>query len=118
MWKSKEKSEGKKAVYHTRGVLREFDAAFHQLRPEHFEIPAELEESQIGEVSRLQPRVLTYPEVIDKRISIPAQHSLVRLSKNSTSSAAAVAVGRLEEVKAGRLAGIFFVNWENRRSEP
>lgn len=58
------------------------------------------------------PRVLTYSQkdVIDKRISVPAQHSLVRLSKNPTTSADAV--GMLEEVKAGRLAGIYCVNWQ------
>jgi len=50
--------------------------------------------------------VLTYStrDVIDKRISVPAQHSVVRLSKNPATSADAV--GMLEEVKAGRLAGI------------
>src|SRR6266542_624132 len=59
------------------------------------------------------PRVLTYTtkDVIDNRISIPAQHSLVRLSKNPATSVDAV--GMLEEVKAGRLAGIFCVNWQN-----
>ncbi len=59
-----------------------------------------------------KPRVLTYStkDVIDKRISIPAQHSLVRLSKNPATNADAV--GMLEEVKVGRLAGIYCVNWE------
>ena len=59
-----------------------------------------------------KPRVLTYStkDVIDKRISVPAQHSLVRLSKDPVTSADAV--GMLEEVKAGRLAGIYCVNWE------
>ena len=59
-----------------------------------------------------RPRVLTYStaDVIDNRISVPAQHSLVRLSKNPATSADAV--GMLEEVKAGRLAGIFCVNWK------
>jgi len=58
------------------------------------------------------PRVLTYctKDVIDKRISVPAQNSLVRLSKNPATSADAV--GMLEEIKAGRLAGIFCVNWK------
>jgi len=58
------------------------------------------------------PRVLTYTtnEVIDNRISVPAQHSLVRLSKNPATSADAVAM--LQEIKAGRLAGIYCVNWE------
>ncbi len=58
------------------------------------------------------PRVLTYStrDVIDARISIPAQHSLVRLSKNPATSADAV--GMLEQVKAGRLAGIYCVNWQ------
>ena len=59
-----------------------------------------------------KPRVLTYSpnDVIDDRISVPAQHSLVRLSKKKATSSNAV--GMLEEVKAGRLAGIFCVNWE------
>jgi hypothetical protein len=59
------------------------------------------------------PRVLTYStrDVIDARISVPAQHSLVRLSKNPETSADAV--GMLEEVKARRLAGIYCVNWQN-----
>ena len=58
------------------------------------------------------PRVLTYSTraVIDNRISIPAQHGLVRLSKNPVTSADAVAM--LGEIKAGRLAGIFCVNWK------
>ena len=58
------------------------------------------------------PRVLTYStrDVIDNRISIPAQHSLVRLSKNAATSGDAV--GILEEIKAGRLGGIFCVNWK------
>jgi hypothetical protein len=62
--------------------------------------------------TRATPRVLSYStqDVIDKRISIPAQHSLVRLSKNPATSADAA--GMLEEVKAGRLAGIYCVNWE------
>lgn len=57
-------------------------------------------------------RVLTYTtrEVIDQRISIPAQHSLVRLSKNPATSAEAV--GLLDAVKRGRLGGIFCVNWK------
>lgn len=59
-----------------------------------------------------QPRVLTYStrDVIDKRISVPAQHSLVRLSKNPATNGDAVRM--LEEVKAGRLAGIYCVNWK------
>lgn len=58
------------------------------------------------------PRVLTYSakDVIDDRISVPAQHSLVRLSKNPATSADAVRM--LEEVKAGRLAGIYCINFE------
>jgi hypothetical protein len=65
-----------------------------------------------GSISSATPRVLTYStkDVIDKRISVPAQHSLVRLSKNSATSADAV--GMLEEVKAGRLEGIYCVNWQ------
>jgi len=79
-------------------------------------------DNQFGQAPSLQPllptslsprpRVLTYStqDVIDSRISVPAQHSLVRLSKNPTTSAAAV--GMLEEIKAKRLAGIFCVNWK------
>ena len=57
-------------------------------------------------------RVLTYTtkDVVDNRISIPAQHSLVRLSKNSATNADAL--GMLEAVKTGRLAGIFCANWQ------
>ena len=72
-------------------------------------------ESELDEVhapvSSASPRVLTYTQkdVIDNRISIPAQHSLVRLSKNPATSADAVEL--LEEVKAGRLAGIYCANW-------
>jgi len=59
-----------------------------------------------------KPRGLTYSarDVIDHRISVPAQHSLVRLSKKRTTNADAV--GMLEEIKANRLAGIYCVNWE------
>src|SRR5262245_40601477 len=62
--------------------------------------------------SRSTLRVLTYStrDVIDRRISVPAQHSLVRLSKDPGPSADAV--GMLAEIKAGRLAGIYCVNWE------
>ena len=58
------------------------------------------------------PRVLTYStaDVIDKRISVPAQHSLVRLSKNRTTNADAI--GMLYAVKTGQLAGIYCVNWK------
>jgi hypothetical protein len=65
-----------------------------------------------GSISSATPRVLTYwtKDVIDKRISVPAQHSLVRLSKNPATNAEAV--GLLEEVKAGRLAAIYCVNWQ------
>jgi hypothetical protein len=57
-------------------------------------------------------RVLTYStkDVIDERISVPAQHSLVRLSKNPATRTDAVAL--LAEVKAGRLGGIFCANWQ------
>lgn len=65
-----------------------------------------------GTTPTATPRVLTYTtaDVIDERISVPAQHSLVRLSKNPDTSADAV--GMLEEVKADRLAAIYCVNWE------
>lgn len=55
----------------------------------------------------MTPRVLGYTtqDVIDPRISVPAQHALVRLSKKPTTSAKAV--GLLEAVKTGKLAGIY-----------
>lgn len=58
------------------------------------------------------PRVLTYTQkdVIDDHISIPAQHSLVRLSKKPETSADAV--GMLEAVKSRQLEGIYCVNWK------
>ncbi|HJQ68513.1 MAG TPA: DUF4347 domain-containing protein [Blastocatellia bacterium] len=58
------------------------------------------------------PRVLNYTQkdVIDARISIPAQHALVRLSKHPPTSKYAVAL--LEAIKQNRLAGIHCVNWE------
>ena len=57
------------------------------------------------------PRVLTYTtnDAIDERISIPAQHSLVRLSKNPATSADAV--GMRNTINENRLAGIYCVNW-------
>lgn len=57
-------------------------------------------------------RILAYTtkDVIDNRISIPAQHSLVRLSKNPVTNA--TALGLLDDIKAGRLGGIFCVNWQ------
>lgn len=61
-------------------------------------------------ITSVSPRVLSYSEVIDNRISVPAQHSLVRLSKNPATSADAVAM--LKEIKAGRLSGIYCVNWQ------
>jgi hypothetical protein len=66
----------------------------------------------ISTVSPRTPRLLAYSQadVIDPRISVPAQHALVRLSKNPVTSADAV--GMVEEVKAGRLGGIFCVNWK------
>ncbi len=66
--------------------------------------------TQLETVAIAEARTLTYDEVIDARISVPAQHSLVRLSKNSNTSAAAVAM--LKEIKAGRLGGISCVNWK------
>ncbi|MCI5142190.1 MAG: hypothetical protein D3909_10825, partial [Candidatus Electrothrix sp. ATG1] len=59
-----------------------------------------------------KPRVLTYTtrDVIDKRISVPAQHSLVRLSKNHATNASAVFL--LKAVKSGILAGIYCANWK------
>ena len=86
----------------------EFDEYEEQLDGDlEFEVPSPSSTSLSA-----KPRVLTYStkDVINKRISVPAQHSLVRLSKNPVTSADAV--GMLEEVKAGRLAGIYCVNWE------
>lgn len=57
-------------------------------------------------------RVLSYSEVTDERISVPAQRSLMRLSRSKEPATSADAVGMLEAVKAGRLAGIYCVNWE------
>ena len=53
------------------------------------------------------PRVLTYSprDVIERRISVPAQHALVRLSKNPATRVQAISM--LGEVKAGRIAGIY-----------
>jgi len=67
---------------------------------------------RLGSATIAAPRVLTYStrDVIDSRISVPAQHSLVRLSKNPATSSDAVAM--LEEIKARRLAGIYCVNWK------
>ena len=63
---------------------------------------------------RLVPegRVLTYTtkDVVDNRISVPAQHSLVRLSKNPETNASALEL--LEDIKSNRLGGIFCVNWQ------
>ena len=55
---------------------------------------------------------LTYSprDVIDPRISVPAQHALVRLSKSPQTNEAAT--GLLQEIKQGRLAGILCVNWK------
>jgi hypothetical protein len=66
----------------------------------------------LNETETFAQRVLTYTtkDVIDNRISIPAQHSLVRLSKNPVTNADAI--GILEEIKAGRLGGIYCVNWK------
>jgi hypothetical protein len=88
------------------------------IRPEPFEFQTDIDETEapFGEFETLDValpgRTLSYTtrDVIDQRISVPAQHSLVRLSKNPTTSADAVAL--LAEVKAGRLGGIFCVNWQ------
>lgn len=62
--------------------------------------------------STATPRLLTYTpkDVIDTRISIPAQHALVRLSKDPSTSADAL--GLLEAVKSRQMAGIYCANWE------
>jgi hypothetical protein len=67
---------------------------------------------RLDSVTTAAPRVLTYStrDVIDSRISVPAQHSLVRLSKNPSTNSEAVAM--LAEIKARRLAGIYCVNWK------
>jgi hypothetical protein len=90
--------------------FREFESRLQQRQPEHFKFPEDLD--PLGEVSKERTRVLTYStkDVIDPRISVPAQHSLVRLSKNPATTADAV--GMVEEVKAGRLAGIYCANWQ------
>jgi Domain of unknown function (DUF4347) len=88
------------------------------IRPAAIEFEAEVDETEVpfGEFealnANLPARTLTYTtrDVIDRRISVPAQHSLVRLSKNPATSADAIAL--LAEVKAGRLGGIFCVNWQ------
>ena len=88
------------------------------IKPEAFAFATEMDATQalLGEFETpngaLRGRTLTYTtrDVIDQRISVPAQHSLVRLSKNPVTSADAV--GLLEAVKAGRLGGIFCVNWQ------
>ena len=85
------------------------------MQPEALEPEWEFDETEapVGEFETLNAgRVLTYTarDVIDKRISIPAQHSLVRLSKNPVTSEDAV--GLLDEIKAGRLGGIYCVNWQ------
>src|SRR5262245_11704501 len=86
------------------------------IQPQAFEFEVDGSEAGFGEFERLEAeligRVLTYTtrDVIDQRISIPAQHSLVRLSNNPATNADAV--GLLEKVKAGRLGGIFCVNWQ------
>jgi hypothetical protein len=93
-------------------------SAEFDIRPETFEFETEIDETEapFGEFETpnvaLPGRTLTYTtkDVIDRRISVPAQHSLVRLSKNPATSADAVAL--LAEVKAGRLGGIFCVNWQ------
>ncbi len=96
---------------------QEGDEPIFEFEEEGEPIGTELpEEEWLSEIvpdrSSSKPRVLTYSQkdVIDKRISVPAQHALVRLSKNPAKSADAV--GLLEEVKTGRLAGIYCVNWE------
>lgn len=69
-------------------------------------------EETLGSSTLPTGRVLTYTQkdVIDNRISVPAQHSLVRLSKTPATSFDAV--GMLEAIKSGQLAGINCVNWE------
>lgn len=72
----------------------------------------EIIEDKCKGVPPATPRELTYTQkdVIDDHISIPAQHSLVRLSKNPDTSADAV--GMLEAVKSRQLEGIYCVNWK------
>ena len=63
------------------------------------------------------PRVLTYStrDVIDNRISIPAQHGLVRLSKNPVTSADAVAM--LGDSKQGGSQESFVLTGKFQRNE-
>lgn len=51
------------------------------------------------------PLVLTYSDVRNERIDVFAQRALLRMSKNPNSSTDAA--GMADEVKAGRLAGIY-----------
>lgn len=98
----------------------ELEQTLRQLRPEPFSLaedPLGLPDFNLclrcgGQIPSAAPRVLTYSQtdVIDKRISVPAQHSLVRLSRNPTTSADAVAM--VNEIKANRLRGIFCANWK------
>src|SRR5262245_11593202 len=90
-------------------AIQELESALYEMQPEYF---AAGPDYRIAELSPVAPRVLTYTtrDVIDNRISVPAQHSLVRLSKNPATNPDAI--GMLGEVKAGRLAGIFCVNWK------
>jgi hypothetical protein len=88
------------------------------IRPAAFEFETEVDETELPfdrfeTLDVVSPgRILTYTtrDVIDQRISVPAQHSLVRLSRNPPTNADAVSL--LEAVKAGRLGGIFCVNWQ------
>jgi len=81
-----------------------------QLREADSEQELELAAAELKFGGGAAPRVLAYTskDVVDNRISVPAQHSLVRLSKAPLTSADAV--GMLEEIKSGRLGGIYCVN--------
>jgi hypothetical protein len=83
-----------------------------QLREADSEQELELAAAELKFGGGAAPRVLAYTskDVVDNRISVPAQHSLVRLSKAPLTSADAV--GMLEEIKSGRLGGIYCVNWQ------
>ena len=56
------------------------------------------------------PRKISYTEVNDNRFSVPAQESLMRMSKDPAKSVDAN--GLLQAVKSGQLAGIWCVNWK------
>lgn len=81
-------------------------------------------ESELQEISGAFPsakaRVLTYTRkgVIDNRISIPAQHSLVRLSKNPATSADSVKLTPISNEKLRATVEERVIDKWGRRSGP